>query len=165
MGNPFADRWNRKLTALGFDDTCTKFVRCGDAVLPIESAPFMRFDRAHRPAPLWTLWGIPDDWPPADRERVSAYRMIGSDGAGNPICLEQMGGSVVLLDHEDRFRSRQFVNSSVSQLAECLLAYLGEWDPGRFRVTVLAIDPPALAVGSFWWHEAAGIALDSEPLS
>ena len=89
--------------------------------------------------------------------------MIGSDGAGNPICVEQGTGAVVLLDHEDRFLTRQFVNSGVSQLAECLLAYMGERDPERFRGVVRAIDPAALAERSFWWHEAAGLSAEAEP--
>ena len=73
------------------------------------------------------------------------------------------GGAVVLLDHEDRFRTRQFVNSGVSQLAECLLAYVGEQQPERFRSAVRAIDPPALAERSFWWHAAAGLIAFAEP--
>ena len=83
--------------------------------------------------------------------------MIGSDGAGNPICVEEGFGVVVLLDHEDRFRSRQFVNSSVGQLADCLLAYMGERQTEQFRAAVLSIDAEALAEGSFWCHEAAGV--------
>jgi hypothetical protein len=83
--------------------------------------------------------------------------MIGADGAGNPICLEQSTGTVVLLDHEDHFRTRQFVNSSVRQLAECLLAFMGEQEPERFRSAVRAIDPAALAEQSFWSCAAAGL--------
>lgn len=57
-------------------------------------------------------------------------------------------------------RLRQYVNSSVSQLAECLLAYMGEEDAEQFRSAMQTIDPPALAEGSFWWHEAEGIGHD-----
>jgi hypothetical protein len=64
---------------------------------------------------------------------------------GNPICIEQGTGAVVLLDHEDWFHTRQFLNSSVRQLAECLLAYMGEKNAARFRSAVQAIDPAALA--------------------
>jgi hypothetical protein len=85
--------------------------------------------------------------------------MIGSDGAGNPICVEKGTGAVVLLDHEDWFRTRQFINSSVRQLAECLLAYMGEQDPDRFRAAIKAIDSAAIAEGTFWWHEAAVIGV------
>lgn len=84
-------------------------------------------------------------------------QMIGSDGAGNPLCVEAPSGAVVLLDHEDRFHTRQYVNSGVGQLAECLLAFTGERDPDRFRAAARAIDPPAMAERSFWWQEAAGL--------
>ena len=155
MDESFADRWNRKWAGCGFEDIGTAFVPCGDAVLPAEAAPCLTFDRAARPAPLWEVFGTPSQWSAAERERLAAYRMIGSDGAGNPLCVEQGSGAVVLLDHEDRFRTRQFVNGSVRQLAECLLAYLGEREPDRFRAAARVIDPDAMAERSFWWHEAA----------
>ena len=157
MGEPFADRWHGKWADCGFEDIGTEIVSCGDAALPTEAAPCLTFDRAARPAPIWEVFGTPSQWPPADRERLAAFRVIGSDGAGNPICVEQPSGAVVLLDHEDRFRTRQFVNSGVGQLAECLLAYMGERDPDRFRAALQVIDPPAVAERSFWWHEAAGL--------
>jgi hypothetical protein len=83
--------------------------------------------------------------------------MIGSDGAGNPICVEQSTGTVIMLEHEDWFRTLQFVNSSIRQLAECLLAYMGEHDADRFRVAIRQIDPPALTESAFWWYEAADL--------
>lgn len=158
MAESFAERWKRKWSACGFDDIGTEFVACGTDVLPTQAAPFLSFDRAARPALIWEVFGIPSQWPAAERERLAPYRMIGSDGAGNPICVEEGSGVVVLLDHENRFRTRQFVNSSVGQLADCLLAYMGERQPERFRAAVAGIDPPALAEQSFWWHAAAGLA-------
>ena len=163
MGGPFADRWNRKWAACGFEDIGTEMIACGSDVLPDAAAPCLSFDRASRPVPIWEVFGIPSQWSQAERERLAPYRMIGSDGAGNPICVEQGIGSVVLLDHENRFRTRQFVNSSVSQFAECLLVYMGERDPQQFRAAVRSIDPTALAEQSFWWHEAAGLTADAEP--
>jgi hypothetical protein len=77
-------------------------------------------------------------------------------GAGNPICVDGEA-TIWLLDHEDWFTTRQFVNSGIRELAECLLAYLGERDAGRFRRAVAEIDPRALMEGAFWWHEAAGL--------
>jgi SUKH-4 immunity protein len=130
-----------------------------------DMAPCVTFDKAARPVPIWEVFASPGDWSPAERERLMAYRMIGADGAGNPICVEQGSGAVVLLDHEDWFHSRQFVNSSVGQLAECLLAYMGEQDAARFRSAVGSIDPPALAEGALWWYEAACLDSDAEPLS
>jgi hypothetical protein len=135
-------------------------IACGGDWLPADAAPFLSFKQAAAPAPLWEVWGSPADWSAADRERLAPYRMIGSDGSGNPMCFEHETGAVVLLDHENEFRSRQFVNSSVGQLAECLLAYMGEREPELFTRAVQGIDAAALADGSFWWYEAAGVGDD-----
>jgi hypothetical protein len=150
----FEERWARKERECGFEGLATEMVACGPDVLPTDAAPDVNFDRAARPVPIWEVFGPRADWPPADRERLDPYRMIGSDGCGNPICLVQATGSVVLLDHEDRFRTVRFVNSSIRQLGECLLAYMGEEDPDRFRLAIADIDPAALAEGAFWWYEA-----------
>ena len=157
MGESFADRWSHKERDCGFGNIASKMVVCGSDVLPDSAAPCVTFKEAARPGPVWEVFGRAAPWSPADRERLGPYRMIGSDGAGNPICVEQGTGAVVLLDHEDWFCTRQFVNSSVSRLAECLLAYMGERDPERFRTAVRSIDPAAMAERSFWWHEAAVI--------
>lgn len=165
MNETFADRWKRKWSACGFEDIGTEFVGCGADTLPTEAAPFLSFDRATRPAPIWEVFGIPSQWSGAERERLAPYQIIGSDGAGNPICVEEGAGTVLLLDHEDRFRTGQFVNGSVRQLAECLLAYMGERDEKRFRAAVQVIDPAALAERSFWWHEAAALSTGVEPVT
>lgn len=157
MAESFAERWGRKWSALGREDIGTTMVACGAGVLPDQAAPCLTFDRAEHPAPIWEVFSIPSQWSAAERERLVPFRVIGSDGAGNPICLEQDTSAVVLLDHENQFHTRQFVNSGVAQLAECLLAYMGETDPERFRAAVLAIDPTAMAEGSFWWQEVAGL--------
>jgi hypothetical protein len=162
MGESFAERWSSKERDSGFGDIASKMVACGSNMLPDSASPCVTFQEAARPLPIWDVFASPSDWSAADLERLAPYWMIGSDGAGNPICVEQGVGAVVMLDHEDWFRTRQFVNSSVGQLAECLLAYMGEREPERFRSVVRAIDPAALAEGSFWWHEAAGLDADAE---
>lgn len=157
MGETFAERWGRKERECGFEAIASEMVPCSEWVLPREAAPCMTFDQAGQPAPVWEVFASPSEWTAADRARLGPYRMIGSDGAGNPVCVEHGTGAVWLLDHEDWFRTRQFVNSSVPQLAECLLAYMGEQEADRFRQTVRGLDAPALVEGSFWWHEAAGL--------
>jgi hypothetical protein len=166
MAESFAQRWNRKSSECGFDDVGIEMAACGADWLPSDAAPYLTFDRASRPLPIWEVYAPADEtyWLPADRERLGPYRMIGSDGAGNPICVEQGTGTVVLLNHEDKFRTRQFVNSSVAQLAECLLAFMGERDPKRFRSAVTGIDSTAIGEGSFWWYEAAGLGADLKSL-
>jgi hypothetical protein len=157
MPESFAERWARKGRESGFEDLGIEMVACGADTLPAEAAPCVTFGEASNPKPLWEVFGTPASWTPAARERVAAFRMIGADGAGNPFCVEDGTGAVVLLDHEDGFRTRQVVNGSVRQLAECLLAYFGETDPERFRKAAAAIDPTAVAEGSFWYHAAAGL--------
>lgn len=153
MSESFADRWARKWAACGFEDVGIEMMPCGAAVLPDSAAPCLSFDRAEKPVPLLKVFGL--KWSPEDRERLATYQVIGSDGAGNPICVED--GKVVLLDHEDHFSTRRLVNSSIHCLAECLLAYMGEKNPERFRDAVRAIDPPALEEATFWWHAARGL--------
>jgi hypothetical protein len=155
--DPFAQRWLRKERDAGLGELGTEFVHCNGGALPVDAAPFLSFAYAEEAPYLWQVFGLPQDWSATDRARLGAYPMIGSDGAGNPLCVEEPTGAVWLLDHEDRFRTRQFVNSGVPQLAECLLAYLGERDAGRFRQAVAEIDAPAIAECTFWWHEAAGL--------
>jgi len=63
-------------------------------------------------------------WNDSDRERLASYLMFGSDEGGNPVCLDLANQErVVLLNHERRFDVAYFVNSSVSQLAECILIF------------------------------------------
>lgn len=161
MSESYAERWRSKERELGFSDAGIELVACGEWVLPNSAAPCVDFDKnlAVRPRPIWEVFGIPEHWSAEERERLAPYRVIGFDGVGNPICVEA-GGVVSMLDHEDWFRTRQFVNSGVGQLAECLLAYFGERDPERFRAAVKTIDPPALAEGAFWWCEASGLGVE-----
>jgi hypothetical protein len=155
MGESFAEHWSRKERDCGFGDIASKMVAYGPNELPDSAAPCLTFKEAARPVPVWEVFGSASAWSSMDRERLGRFCMIGSDGAGNPICVEQGAGAIVLLDHEDQFRTRKFVNTSVRQLAECLLAYMGETDPERFRAAVRTIDPAAIVERSFWWYEAA----------
>jgi hypothetical protein len=152
MSKTFAERWRRKELDCGYGDNASKMVACGGDVLPEDAAPFLSFKEAAHPLPIYEVYWA--DWSSADCERLDGYRMIGADEADNPVCIEQATGAVVSLDHEDQFYTRQFINSSVRQLAECLLAYMGENDATRFRAAVQAIDPAAMAEERFWWYEA-----------
>jgi SUKH-4 immunity protein len=160
MAESFVDRWRSKEHACGLAEIAAHINSRGPDFLPESAAPCVAYKEAARPVPIWETFAAASDWSPADRERLAHYRVIGSDGAGNPICIKQDTGTVVLLNHENWFHTCQFVNSSVRQLAECLLAYMGEDDPVRFRSAVRQIDSAALAENSFWWHEA--VCLDNE---
>lgn len=87
------------------------------AGLPTDAAPFLSFN-APAATELPTVaeqWGVAVD--------LGRYRVIGSDGSGNPIVFdERSGGQVLRLDHENGFASA-LINSTVRQLAESLFAY------------------------------------------
>ena len=102
----------------------------------------------------------PGQWKEQEKCHLLPNRMLGSDGAGNPICVHEVTGGVWLLDHEDCFRTRQFVNSSVAKLAECLLLYMGQRDANSLGKEVGAMDGCALAEGCFWFHEIACLRED-----
>jgi hypothetical protein len=151
----FLARWELKERECGPEAISARMIPFGSAFLPNSAAPYLSFDAAANPAKIYDVYGASADWTDEDRVRLDSYLMIGTDGAGNPICWD--GRAVVLLDHEDRFRTVQFVNSSVSQLCECLLAYMCEVDASRFRSAVGLVDAAALQHKSFWWHEAAAL--------
>jgi len=132
-------------------------IAIGSDVLPDAAAPCVNFKEAANPKPIYDVFASQSGWSPEDRQRLAPFPMIGSDGAGNPICLDMDTGEVLLLDHEDDFRTWTFINSSIKQLSECLLAYYCEDDRDRFRGFVSEVDPRAIQERSFWWHESADL--------
>jgi hypothetical protein len=158
----FAVRWAEKERELGLSGISHGVIRFAGGALPRDAAPCLTFEDAGRQPRVWERFGVAADWPPEDRAALSTFRVLGFDGAGDPVCVEEPTGAVWVLDHEAGFRSRRFMNSGVEPLAECLLAYMGETDPGRFRQVVRAVDAPAMAEGTFWWYEAEGLADNGE---
>ena len=92
------------------------------AGLPRSCAPFLSFEAVARgPLALVQYYGA-HQFRATDSSRLASYYVLGSDGAGNPLCLDSArNGEIVMLDHEDRFETRTFVASSVATLAEALL--------------------------------------------
>jgi len=131
-----------------------------EAGLPGQAAPFLDFG----PPKSGTLERASVVWhqPPA----FDRYRIIGGNGSGDPVCLdEEARGQVVFLNHDNRFK-RVLMASSVFALAECLvelrdvvagaggdteLVTREQYDAlhTRFR----AIDPEACAEGGYWEEE------------
>lgn len=136
--------------------------------LPEEAAPFLDFgSRSIRSLPtIAQVWKAP----------LPAYRIIGSNGHGDPICIaEENGGRVAYLNHDDDMRV-EFMNSSVSQLAYSLLAFrsvvretnaLGGRDAflegrippevvDRFITQMDRIDAEAIKAERFWFRSIVG---------
>src|SRR5438445_70063 len=85
--------------------------------LPESAAPYLDFGGKH-------YVGIPSAaqlWKAG--EAFERYRVIGANGFGDPICLdEESAGAVVYLNHDDEMK-RGFINSTVECLACSLLAF------------------------------------------
>jgi len=134
------------------------------AGLPADAAPFLSFDApASGNLPTVTeQWDLPNEF--------QRYRVIGSDGAGSPVAIDEgRRGEVVCLDQENRF-ARVLMNTSIARLAESLLAYrklvedtqaesgLDAFLDGKIskpvrdelRRGLMAIDPAAMQPGCFW---------------
>ena len=89
-----------------------------EAGLPDDAAPFLSFGPPKKgaiPRASETLWHLTPDF--------ACYRVIGPNGAGDPVCIdESAGGRVVYLNHDNYFEPI-LVASSVFALAECLLVF------------------------------------------
>jgi len=132
--------------------------------LPAEAAPFLDFG----PPKSGTLERVSAVWhQPSGFDR---YRIIGGNGSGDPVCLdEDTEGEVVYLNHDYRFK-RMLMASSVFALAECLvelrdLISNACGDTERVRPEEYAgllarfrtIDPASSAKGGFWEQELGSL--------
>ena len=137
------------------------------AGLPIAAAPFLSF----APGTL--------DWLRQAGDDLDRFFPLGSDGSGDPLAVDE-DGIVWLIDHEAPAR-RTLVNSSVSALAECLLAYralvveavaIGGENAvldGRiprhlieaFSGSIAIVDPTAAQPGSFWGWEVSRLSAEA----
>ncbi len=138
--------------------------------LPDSVAPFLGFECPVEGLPsVAELWGLS-----AEFER---YRVIGSNGSGDPIAIDPTSGEVFFFNHDNRFE-RVFMASSVRKLAETLRCYgrsvddvrrengeeafldndIPEPIQERFRREVAAIDPSGCLPGTFWAGEMEAMA-------
>ena len=132
--------------------------------LPAEAAPFLDFG----PPKSGTLERVSTVW--QQPSAFGRYRIIGGNGSGDPVCLdEDTEGEVVYLNHDNRFE-RLLMARSVFSLAECLLelrdviAKAGgdtEQVPREEYFGLLArfrsIDPASSGKGGFWEQELGSL--------
>lgn len=128
----FVQRWNEPENLIRPDEAQLQQYEVGEeakqfllrAGLPASAAPFTSFLGEGQLGRLWEVWGLDEEETAYAKDDFFNYLLIGSDGSGNPFCLDQENNDiVVILDHDYGFQAVTFVNSSVAQLAECLLVY------------------------------------------
>jgi hypothetical protein len=88
---------------------------CG---LPNNVAPGISFD-------FWNSETIPtpDQVLHIEFDGLEHYLMIGSNGSGDPVCIDlEINNEIVYLSHDNYFE-RVFMNSSVSQLIQAIIRY------------------------------------------
>jgi hypothetical protein len=121
------------------------------AGLPKSTAPFLTFESHGRHVPT-----VGEVYTGA--RTAAHFRMIGSDGADSPICLdEKRRGAVCLL--EDALRP-VLINSSVAQLAESLLVYRNFVDTVREEGGKTALMDGNLSAAAVADLERALVAVD-----
>jgi hypothetical protein len=147
---------SQALASKPLPDAARRFLT--EAGLPWRCAPCLCFEEVGKSLPrIWEVYS-PGQWKPEEKVSLEHYLMLGSDGSGNPICLDDRDGRVVMLDHELLFAPKardsriMFVNTSVPLLAECLLAIESVPAPERLD-SILQADPPAANKGAFWYCE------------
>ena len=86
--------------------------------IPEEASPFLSFGNASGEGTVETIAQSYN----LDKS-FERYLIIGFDGSGNPICIDnQENDRMVMLNHDQGFRA-VFMNSTINQFAEILLAY------------------------------------------
>lgn len=125
--NEFIRRWTKEEDEplVTFTDEAIKDITISENIklflktagLPESAAPFLSFEEL-KSTPLASVskeWGLPEEY-----ER---YKIIGSNGSGDPVCIDiNESSSIVYLNHDNYFK-RVFINSSIPQLAESLLLF------------------------------------------
>lgn len=140
--------------------------------LPRDAAPFLTFENELQT--LNEIYGL-------DEPEFLTKIVIGSDGAGDPICIELTNQRIYACDHEDDFEPR-FMNSGVSELfkflslfksfAEQLINDKGEdafidanftdYELLELTSKLRFIDPTALEPSTFWNDEIGTMKANRE---
>ena len=89
---------------------------------PESSAPFLSFGIENYDSKFITIAEYYSDY--QLDSKTKNYWIFGSDGNGNPICIDSNSkDEILLLDHEQSFEPIQKINRNVIELSQCLLEY------------------------------------------
>ena len=87
-----------------------------------ESAPLLSFSCKEQLQTVAEAFGVEKDETEEEATEFLGLPVIGSDGSGNPICID-CDGRVLIVDHEAGFVEAQVVNSSLQRLVESLVVF------------------------------------------
>ena len=139
---------HERIDELQIDDSSKDLLR--EVGFPEEAAPFLSF--AEKPDKL--LRKLPSVFSFLGQE-FERYRLFGSNGSGDFVCIDERNGSIVYLNHDANMK-RVFINSSVLQFAEslCLMAEALQSEfTIDFTGELSRIDPAALDAAAMWPSE------------
>lgn len=120
----FIDKWdvikdgplikfnNQDLIDTDFSDDVKRFLSIGG--LPETPPPYLEFT-SQQIRPITKVFDMP--------EKFQKYWFLGTTGSGDPICITEKEENIVYLNNGDNYKEI-FVNSSLNQFAECILAYV-----------------------------------------
>ena len=114
---------------------------------PEDAAPFLSFNQKADKV----LKRLPEVFPFIGPE-FARFRLLGSNGSGDFVCIDESDGSIVYLNH-DAGMQRVFINSSLVHFAEslCLIAEAVQADYTTDFLGALAhSDPRALGTDAMW---------------
>jgi hypothetical protein len=134
-----------RIDELKIDDGSKDILR--EVGFPEDAAPFLSFtakeDKVLKKLPSVFSFLGPD---------FDHYRLFGSNGSGDFVCIDESNGNIVYLNHDSGMK-RVFINSSLSLFAEslCLMAKALQSDyTVDFYGALSRIDPEALSEESMW---------------
>lgn len=121
----FLDKWNKEVFPL----VDYNIDNINSLVLPKEAKDFLIESGLPESAPPYLNFESPANGGATkltEKFSLNSYKekyiYLGFTGAGDSICVNEESGEVISLDHENE-KDDMFVNSSIPQLAECLLEY------------------------------------------
>jgi hypothetical protein len=141
----FRDFPRERIEELEIDDASKALLR--EVGFPEDAAPFLSFGVGSDKV----LKKLSSAFSFMDRE-FDRYRLLGSNGSGDFVCIDESDGSVIYLNHDSNMK-RVFINSSVLQFAEslCLMAeVIQSHFAVDFGAALARIDSAALDVDAMW---------------
>jgi hypothetical protein len=149
---------NAELARPGLSPETVHFLK--DCGLPADCEPCLAFEKFvdKRISTVNEVLGT-------EEKELDNYLMLGTNGAGDPVCIDlARKNEIVYLDHDQAFE-RVFINASIVQFARCLMTYqdfIAAENGGRrftdaelqkLKTLLRKTDKRSVQNGAFWTGE------------